>query len=225
MTLDYGGGGFGLGLYDGDDDGFDFDDLTKYYIGLLIIQYFTKVRARDTVGVSVRALVADNVYQAVSDGFDLDSAVGAQLDILASYRGAQRTVFGLDLTRDFMAFPFYDDPDVEAAARAGFALYDDAIVTTYFLLYADGGSAIGTLTDDELRRVTKFLARTQSRYLSAKEIDDIMFEFFADKVNVVDNQDMTVTYIHDVGDPDTLFGIIEQLGYLPRPAGVEVLVV
>ncbi len=224
MTLFFGGGGFGLGLFDGEDP-FDFDDLTKYYIGLLIIQYFTKQKARDSVGVSARALVASNIYQTVSDGFDLDSAVGAQLDILASYRGAQRTVFGLDLTRDYMAFPFYDDPDVESAARAGFALYDDAVVMAYFLLYADGGSPVGTLTDDELRRVTKFLARTQSRYLSAKEIDDIFFEFFADKVNVVDNRDMTMTYIHDVGDPDTLFGIIQQLGYLPRPAGVEVMVV
>ena len=72
--------------------------------------------------------------------------------------------------------------------------------------------------------MTEFLAKTQSRYLSNKEIDDIFWEFFGNNVNMVDNMDMTITYNHDPLDTDTLFGIVVATGSLPRPAGVETIV-
>lgn len=223
MTTIYDAGGYDFGGYDSPDSVLTFDELTTYYIELLIMQYFNKTRARQTVGTFVRESVADHIEEAVRGAFNLDTAVGTQLDSLALYRGAVRTVFGLDLTRRYFAMPSVDDPAKDT--YKGFALTDDAVVDWFFLLVADANLPSYAMNDDELRRLTKFLAKTQSRFLSLEEIDNILFEFFANKVQLTDNGDMTITYTHDVGDPDTLFTIVNQTHNLPHPAGVQVIVV
>lgn len=220
MTTIYDAGGFGIGLYDAPDSVLVFDDLATYYMNLLIIQYYTKQRARETVGIYAKEAIADHILETVRDGFNLETAVGAQLDILAAYRGAQRTVFGLDLTHNYFNLPSYGTTPNDF----GFAEYGDT-VGWFFFLYADANVPSYAMNDDELRRLTKFLAKTQSRFLSLKEIDDILFDFFGNEVTLTNNGDMTITYTHDVGDPDTLFTIVNQTGNLPRPAGVEVVVV
>ncbi|MDR2674459.1 MAG: DUF2612 domain-containing protein, partial [Opitutaceae bacterium] len=63
------------------------DEVIQYYVDLLIIQYRQKPRARATVAAFVRAAVADGLPPALADAFDIDTASGAQLDILAKYIG------------------------------------------------------------------------------------------------------------------------------------------
>lgn len=223
MTLFYGFGGYGDGGYDGDAPLPDFGSFVDYYVNLLIIQYFNRPRARLHVGVLVQESVASEIVGQVRDAFDLETAVGKQLDILAKYRGASRTVFGIDLSHAYFSMPLYDDGTPEI--YPGFPLYDDATVTWFFFTYDDAERPIYSMNDDELRRLIKFRAKTQSRFLSLKEIDDILFEFFEDKVTLTDNGDMTITYTHDIGDPDTLFNVVAGTNSLPRPAGVEAVVV
>ncbi len=55
-------------------------------------------------------------------------------------------------------------------------------------------------------------------------IDLILQTFFATYCTLIDNEDMTITYVHQTSDPNLLFSIIDQLGLLPKPAGVEVIV-
>lgn len=214
----YGSGGYGFGLYSTDDI-IDFDALTKYYINLLIIQYIAKPRARATVGTFVQEVVAGQIVAQVRDAFDLDTAIGFQLDILASYRGATRIVFGLDIGKNYFSMPFYGDPDV---GFYGFAFYGDS-PTWYWLLYADNNAPIYAMNDDELRRLTKLRAKTQSRLLSMKEVDAIIFEFFGFNLSITDNGDMTVTYTHNPGDTDNLFKIAKGTDSLPRACGVEII--
>lgn len=216
----YGGGGFGLGLYSAEDV-IDFDALTTYYINLLIIQYFTRARARATVGVMVQENVASEIVKSVQESFDLETAVGVQLDILATYRGATRAVFGLDLSHEFFAMPFYGDPDL---GFFGFAFYGDT-PSWFWLLYADTNAPVYAMNDDELRRLVKLRAKTQSRVLSMQEVDSIIFEFFGTNLSITDNGDMTVTYTHDLGDPDTLYKIAKGTNSLPKAAGVEIIYV
>jgi hypothetical protein len=199
-----------------------FDELTTYYINLLIMQYITKANARRTVGVVVQEVTANSIIAQVRDGFDLDAAVGLQLDKLASYRGVQRTVYGLDLSRDYFAMPYYDDPTPEAVS--GFSVYGED-PAAYWVLYADVMRPLYAMTDDELRRATKYAASAQSRYLSVKEIDDIFWLFFGANASLEDNEDMTIKYVHNPTDPDTLFKIVNETGMLPHPAGVEVAVI
>jgi hypothetical protein len=118
--------------------------------------------------------------------------------------------------------PYYTDPTPEAGF--GFSLYG-VDPTAYWILYADVNRPLYAMTDDELRRMTKYLAKVQSRFLSVKEIDDILWEFFGANLSLTDNEDMTIEYVHNPGDPDTLFTIASEMDLLPKPAGVEVTTV
>jgi hypothetical protein len=209
-------GGFDFGGLDIDDSVIVFDDLTAYYQNLLIKQYATKPKAVGTVGVFVREFTASQIIGQVRDGFDLDTAVGVQLEMIAAYRGAVRNVYGIDLLHDYFSMPFYDDAD--PTSYEGYAFYDDVSVDGYSLFYADSSRP---LYDDELRRLTKYLARVHSSVLTVKEIDDILFEFFGANVTLTDNEDMSITYTHNPADSDKLFVIVSQSGKLPKIAGVS----
>lgn len=61
----------------------------SYYSNLLIMQYHSKPRAKATIEASV-ALLPDDLMQDVLRGFDVETAVGKQLDIIGSYVGVDR---------------------------------------------------------------------------------------------------------------------------------------
>ena len=220
MPKIYDFGGFGLGGYSTDDD-VTFDALTLYYIGLLIIQYQNKPKARAHVGFMVQEVVANQIIAQVRDAFDVKTAVGQQLDLLAEYRGALREVFGLSLTRSYFAMPFYTDGS--PGAGIGFALYGDSPITGYFLLYDDFNRPIYSMTDDELRRLIQLRAQVQSQFLSVAEIDAILVKFFGSNLLLNDNGDMSITYVHNPGDTDTLYTIVAGTNSLPKPAGVAII--
>ena len=64
-------------------------DYSKYLSNLLIIQYNSKPRAKATIE-SLGAMFPDELILAIRDGFNIETAEGKQLDILAKYIGAER---------------------------------------------------------------------------------------------------------------------------------------
>ena len=84
-------------------------NLTEYYKDLLIIQYNDKTKARDTIGLLVGNEMIYDLAVAVRDGFDIDTAIGAQLDILGKYIGSDRIVTGTEFTRDYFGYAAYND--------------------------------------------------------------------------------------------------------------------
>lgn len=153
------------------------DELIDYYKNLLIAQYATKTRARATVGAFVGEAVASDIQNQVRGAFDLDTAVGAQLDILGTYIGVSRLVYGLIPGKTFFALPAYaDDPD----DFYGFAEYADTDeqVTWYYLTYPDLNAAVYTMDDEKYRQVLKYTAKLRSSPMGIADIDDLLMEFF-----------------------------------------------
>lgn len=66
-------------------------DLINYYADLLILQYKGQPKAYATIQAIVAGPIADQLPIAVQDAFDLDTAVGVQLDVLGKYAGVVRT--------------------------------------------------------------------------------------------------------------------------------------
>lgn len=64
-------------------------DYAKYLASLLIIQFHSKPKASATIEALGRLFPVDLILQ-VRDAFDVDTAVGKQLDILAKYVGVNR---------------------------------------------------------------------------------------------------------------------------------------
>lgn len=193
-------------------------ELIDYYVNLLIMQYITKVRARGTVSAFVRQAISDQIIQDVNDGFDLETAVGAQLTAMGTYRGAPRDVVGFDFSRNYFAMPGYDD---DPSPYKGFALYGDT-PTWYFLQYEDANASVYTLSDDELRQLIQLFAQIDSSTMGLGEVDLILYSFFSNNVTLIDNADMTIEYEGQLTDPDNLFRIVKEMKALPSPAGVEV---
>jgi hypothetical protein len=67
------------------------NEIVEYYVNLLIIQYANKAKARATIDALVRPVVMDKVTLDVQEGFNLDTAVGSQLDMIAKYVGVTRS--------------------------------------------------------------------------------------------------------------------------------------
>lgn len=67
-------------------------DFQEYYADLLILQYKTLPKARATIKALVKEAVSDGILLDVLDGFNIDTAVGKQLDILGKYIGLKRQV-------------------------------------------------------------------------------------------------------------------------------------
>jgi hypothetical protein len=64
--------------------------LLDYYVNLLILQYKGKPRAEATVEAVVNMVLMDQLPLEVENGFNLETCVGDQLDVLGKYIGAPR---------------------------------------------------------------------------------------------------------------------------------------
>lgn len=67
-------------------------EYTDYYADLLILQYKTQPKARATIKALTEKVVDDGLLLDVINGFNLQTAVGKQLDILGKYIGLSRNV-------------------------------------------------------------------------------------------------------------------------------------
>ena len=193
-------------------------DLIDYYVNLLIMQYKDKPKARATVEAYVTQVVSDQIGIAVRDAFDLETAVGAQLDILGRYVGAKRAVNGLDINRTFLGMPPYTD--AAPGSYKGFALYGTT-PTAYFARYNDF-KTVYNLTDPDLRKLIKLRIRQHMSNHSLKDIDAIMYDFFGSECSITDSGNMELTYAFTPGSTDTFIKIAIFTDSLPRPAGVKI---
>jgi Protein of unknown function (DUF2612) len=200
------------------------DEIVDYYTGLLILQYSALDNATGTVQALIRALVQDQIISKVRDGFDVTTAIGNQLNILATYRGLSRQVFGVTPGDYWSLVPY---ADAAPGSYFGWAEYADPDPDWKFLQYVDLDGLAYTLTDNQLRRLIQFRAATQSSPMGLADIDNILYSTFGSYVNLADNENMSITYNHDHLDPDVdgLWAVTVLSDSLPAPAGVSFTVV
>lgn len=67
-------------------------DKIAYYVDKLVLQYRTKSKARATLAIVLKQAMADDVASAIGAGFDVETAVGAQLDVIGKYAGVSRNI-------------------------------------------------------------------------------------------------------------------------------------
>lgn len=196
-------------------------ELIDYYVNLLVIQYKILPNATGTINAVATEVVANQIYSQVLNGFSIQTAIGAQLEILASYVGAPRTIFAYNPAILYFALPAYSTTPVTAI---GFASYADAVdPTDDWLLYTTSPTTY-VLTDGQLRLLIEYLIAVHASDHTLYSIDRILQTFFGTYAELIDNGNMTITYQHQAADPNLLFSIVNQLNQLPRPAGVEVMV-
>lgn len=201
-------------------DSTDIQNLIDYYVNLLIIQYNDKVKARETIALLVDELLASGIYFDVRDGYSVEEAIGAQLDVIGEYVGVDRFYQGVDFDGIYFGFSNANEDEevgVEGFSDASDFLNKDGI----FLGASDVISVDKKLNDDDYRILIKLgIIQNTSNY-SDKEINDNLFNFFGNSLYAVDNYNMTMTYFV----PSNLTQLIKAIIYkqlLPKPMGVGI---
>ena len=69
------------------------DELKEYYANLLIVQYHGRPKASGMIKALVDTVLMNQIPMAMEDAFDLETAVGKQLDILGGRLGVTRNVY------------------------------------------------------------------------------------------------------------------------------------
>lgn len=69
-----------------------YDEFLQYYSNLLITEYRGQPKAQATIQALARQALIDNLPLSIQNAFNLDSAIGVQLDTLGKYAGVERNV-------------------------------------------------------------------------------------------------------------------------------------
>ena len=192
------------------------------YADLLIFQYRDKPKAR----AHIEALLEryDEVYELLNSipvQYDIDNAVGEQLDVLGRILGISRTV---PYAVPKMYFGFTDNPNALTFSRR--------LKTTGtkppFKRKSEQTHTSGELNDYQYRIFLKAKAIKnnakaymidEDESLSLQNAVDFLFENAA---YVLDNQDMSLSIYIDVSYDLSLLQYIKQLDLIPRPQGVQI---
>ena len=195
----------------------DLENTIEYYKNLLIIQYKNKEKARATIDLLVRTTLSDNIASQVLDGYDIETAIGKQLDVLGKYIGANR--FYTDITGgNFFSMSTYATVNTDTAS--GFTDYANFNSDSGgFLSYTNGSSA-QSLTDDDYRTILKLKIVQNNSDHSNGSIDDGLYTFFAQDVIMSDTQNMKISYFVS-GANRNIAVIAATKNILPRPMGVK----
>lgn len=197
------------------------DDLITYYTDLLIIQYNNKPNARAHIEAIITALMIYDVAIAVRDGMDVETAIGAKLDILGKIIGVDRIVTGASFTRAY--FGYADYTAIAPFAFFGWADYSDTTTDEQYRLYVEDNRALYTLNDAELRMMLKMQIIKNSSNGSMKSIDDLLMEFFPNQVIFNERYPMGESFIFQES-LRRLATIAQAEDLLPRPSGVNLTV-
>ena len=79
-------------------------NVENYYADLLIIQYRHKPKARATVKLGADLYLADGLVFELNNVLDIDTAVGAQLDLIGKILGISRNISGFTVDKEYFSF-------------------------------------------------------------------------------------------------------------------------
>lgn len=183
----------------------------NYYADLLIIQYRNKPNARKTIKLGANIYLADGLVFELNNVLDIDTAQGAQLDLIGKILGCDRNIYGLNFDTPYFSF--------EKTNAYGFS-DKDALSEGFWKSYFNSVGSAYALPDEDYRLLLKFKAAYNLRYGSMGELDFIYHQFFGDSFQMVNNQDLSVTYEVQPNLSLALQAAI-LLGYLQPPMGIS----
>lgn len=198
--------------------------MTDETVNLLIKQYWEKPKAKAEIELEASTWEKTRIFlDALDPAFDLDNAVGPQLDVLGRIVGISRSVpavipkiyFGFSINPSNKGFA-----DKFNALRIGGPFFDK-----FSSAFTDL-----QLNDNDYRFFIRIKAAKNraSGYVSSDKyigIQDVVLSAFEGQAYVVDNLDMTLTlYVSPTVSADRL-RLIQALNLLPKPQAVRYKVV
>lgn len=187
------------------------DDIKEYYADLLILQYRNKPKARETVKTGVDIYLGDGVILQLASILDIDTAIGAQLDIIGKILGCPRNVAGINNQTKYFSF-HVDNTSIGFSTvgnpRSGVAKNrNNSVLASY------------ALRDEEYRTLLKFKAFINVWRGDMASMDKALYSVFGDNINLVSGN-LEVTY--EIQEMTVPIEAAQALGYFKAPVGVAV---
>ncbi len=188
------------------------EEVREYYANLLILQYRNKPKARETVKTGVDIYSGDGLIYQLPELLNIDSATGAQLDLIGKILGCPRNVPGL--VQNTKYFSFHVD-----SSSIGFSTVGNP---QFALFKTRANSTLATygLQDEEYRQLLNFKAFVNRWSGNMAEMDEALFKCFGNDINLKNNQDLSITY--EITNNTIPIQAARLLGYLKAPLGVYV---
>lgn len=189
----------------------EIDEIKEYYADLLILQYKNKPKARETIKLGVDIYTGDGVFLQLMNILDIDTAEGAQLDIIGKILDCPRNVPGINNQTKYFSFHKEDalgfstigEPSMGVAKNR-----NNSILAVY------------TLKDTEYRPLLKFKAFLNVWRGDMGSMDRALYSVFGNTINLKNNQDMSITY--EISEMSITIEAAQALGYFKAPIGVAV---
>lgn len=191
------------------------DTLISRYVRLLVFQYQLE-KAQETIAILVKQLLGDGFLQAIRDGFNVDSALGPQLDVVGKYVGLPRTI-GVPAAAEFFGFMRYSGVGNNLNGFRSYTTGDNTSALFYRAGY--NGTRNTALSDTSYQFMIALQIILNSSDGTLASIQRYLAALIPGSVTVVDNRDMTLTYTITGAlpvDPTVL------AAYLPKPMGVGI---
>lgn len=189
----------------------DREAVKEYYADLLILQYHSKPKARETVKLTADIYLADGLVFQLPNILDIDTAEDAQLDVIGKILDCPRIVQGV--YNDLKFFQFHIDEN-----SLGFSTVGNPTSATFRTIENYNKSEYA-LPKEDYRFLLKFKSIVNVMRASEKAIDDALWSVFSGDVLLKNNKDLTITYI--VSDRRTLAALAaKNLGYYRAPEGI-----
>ena len=197
--------------------------IQDYYQSLLARQYVGLPKASATIRNYVAQANGDNLLSSMIASFDISTAIGAQLDIIAKYIGVTRTIL---VAVNAPYFGFWD-ASVSAGSQTNLNGFMDAASPDTFV-YAEFFSALNALysaqdlSDGNFRTLIALKMISNFGNSSLANITNGLYALLGTLIFPVDHQDMTMTYwvAPSIGLPNSTL-----LAVLPRPMGVGITII
>ena len=216
------------------------DDLKAYYSNLLVMQYNQKPKAIATIQALCGMSIASDIAGQMKAGFNLDTAVDKQLDILGNLVGVPRV---LPVALPAPSYFSTVDSDAIVTTLNGFSTSDlsgGLVVTPGWYFYgAYPLTSLWAMDNDTYRKLIKYVIQLNKSDYSLSDIARILTGLPCNATTFFGLSEVacsitgigTVTpgvmqvvfYIYQNGVPDLLFQAILALKALPIPSGVQVL--
>ena len=202
-------------------------ELIRYFVNLLILQYRNKPKAKATVEALTKTSFSDtegNIFPIeIQNSYNLDTSIGKQLDILGKYIGYDRVLaIAIDNNFKYATYDLSSNPDT------GYNDYWEEKNSYPYAEYRYSQFEYYNISDETYRKVLKMISYLKNKPLSLGNIDEALKYAFDDLIYVVEG-DKTIEY-HILVDAYPILNTQEKLEaffskYFPRPMGCTMTVV
>lgn len=201
---------------------YSLESIKEWACNLIIMQYRNSLKNREFIKLLVELIFANNILLRIRDGFNIDSAVGIQLDIIGAWVGIDRFYNYVDYPYRpwFSLIDWNKEPDTNL--QGGFSTYENfddengGFVTYQDILYEKR-----RLNDADFRKIINLKIIKNNLYMTCKNIDDAIWNFFDQDVYTTWNKkNLIYKYNNNIAD---FIKICESKNVLPCPTGMKVV--